>query len=346
MRNKSEPTRAKDVEHPFAHLGGIVDPKASGSRELDSLSTEELRECLKRFKEKIEWIEARLRYLTAVIGALGPIPQKQEWIVERKTTATSDFRELESLSIGELWESHTQLKAEIERVETRLIMVAICVLGQIPEHQQKCVAQRLIGVAHSYNLCLALERTHPTLGGRSQILQKVADSSGRLLKALGIDDPAYIARGLAGGMPGGLGLLLPDLYTIGVQRRGSTETADIGSGVKNMLMLLSDLHEVAARAARELGGGVPKGHGGKRRDGPGAFRVLVVQIIEIYRDVRDRHPESGPPPRFNSPLIDFIRACLRAIDPKLAGAESTTNEAIRGHLNYWLKWKRTVEQAG
>ena len=97
--------------------------------------------------------------------------------------------------------------------------------GPIPQDEQIRIAERAIGAARSYILRLVVKRNNPPPGEQRQIWEKVAASSGQLLKALGIDDPAYLARGLPDGMPGGLGLLFPsDLHSIAVERRGSTET--------------------------------------------------------------------------------------------------------------------------
>jgi hypothetical protein len=216
--------------------------------------------------------------------------------------------------------------------------------GPIPHDEQKRIAERTIVAAHSYIFRLAIERKNPSLGKQRQIWKKVVASSGQLLKSLGIDDPADVARGLAGGMPRGRGPLFPiqNLHRIAVERRGSTETMDVGSRFMNMLVVVSDLNEVATCVVRDLDRTAPKVHGGARRTGPGAVAALVHQIIDIYDGVRERHSGSGPPTGYGPPLINFIRACLQVIQPALARNSATTDHMIKAHLRSWRRRKQPM----
>jgi hypothetical protein len=55
---------------------------------------------------------------------------------------------------------------------------------------------------------------------------------------------------------------------------------------------------------------VPRTHGGPRREGHTPATGLVDRLIEIYVNLRTQFPESGPPPAFGKPLLQFVRAGL------------------------------------
>jgi hypothetical protein len=100
-----------------------------------------------------------------------------------------------------------------------------------------------------------------------------------------------------------------------------------------LMHLLSDLHEAAARTARNFAPGAHMGHGGKRRDRQSAEGELIYKILDIYAEVRERHPDSGPKPGFGGPLLRFVRACLRVIDLSLE--KRMTGTKIGGHFTRW-----------
>ena len=137
----------------------------------------------------------------------------------------------------------------------------------------------------------------------------------------------------AGPLPPRLGLLLPGLQRVAIERRASVATMGAFQRGTTLLLLLSDLVETAGRLSGEMlgnGRGRPKGQ-------PSAVARLAHEIIGIYDSVRRRHPESGPKLAFDRQLIRFVRACFAVIDPEIARESQTTNEMIRGHLRSWRK---------
>ena len=55
--------------------------------------------------------------------------------------------------------------------------------------------------------------------------------------------------------------------------------------------------------------------GGPRRK-PTPAGALIRDAINLYAELRDQYPESGPPPGFGGPMVRFIRSlgALAAID--------------------------------
>jgi hypothetical protein len=237
------------------------------------------------------------------------------------------------------------------------VFAAIDPKARIPHDVRNRLAERVIGAAYVYRLRSQVEHALPPAQVRKW-LKDVAAAAERLLKLLGIHDAESIAKGwpttdellgpggaaiaakALGGLPWPLGLLLPSMQTLAVERRGDTVTIDALTRMKILLLLLSDLVEVAKRLAKrgaEEPGHYPTGYGGARRQGPSATGAMVRDIIEVYADIRECHPESGPKPGYGPALVGFVRACLHVIEPSLGAVERTTDEMINGHFKSWKK---------
>jgi hypothetical protein len=245
--------------------------------------------------------------------------------------------------------------ARIEADPAQHFAAAVEVLdpkGILPRDERKRVVDYLVVAADGYMLRQEFEARTPLPSEQRQKDKRIADLAAQLLKALGVDDPASLAHGwpappplgssqdelrayfdrTAGPLPPGIELLLPELYRVAVDRRGSAATMVALERGRTLSVLLSDLVEAARRAAE-----APLSRRGRPKGQPSAVADLVYQIIAIYDGVRRRHPKSGPPTGYRPPLTGFVRASLRAIDP--AKASTTTDEMIRGHLNSWRKLK-------
>jgi hypothetical protein len=115
-------------------------------------------------------------------------------------------------------------------------------------------------------------------------------------------------------------------------------------------VLLSDLVEAAEQSAREVS--TRRGLGGDRRTGELTPEGELIQaIIKLYIDFRNRFPSSGPKPKRDERLREFVRSGLElavsgvrvgpdgkkyepwnmaAIDCDLPKPTRTTDAAIRG----------------
>jgi hypothetical protein len=230
--------------------------------------------------------------------------------------------------------------------------------GRLPPNVRKSVIEHLLVAAHGYLLRRQVEERTLMPSEQREVYEKIATSAEHLLGALGFADPAALAHGwpalppspppecaerelqaqrelqahlerTAGLLPPGLGLLLPELQRVAIERRASVATMGAFQRGMTLLLLLSDLVETAGRLSREL----PGGRRGKPKGQPGAVAQLVHEIIGIYASVRRYHPGSGPKPAFGGPLVRFVRASLAVIDQEME--TRTTDEMIRGHLNSW-----------
>jgi hypothetical protein len=224
----------------------------------------------------------------------------------------------------------------------------------LPRDERKRVVDYLVVAADGYMLRQEFEARTPLPSEQRQKDKRIADLAAKLLKALGVDDPTPLAHGwpalppprssqdelrahfdrIAGSLPPGIELLLPELYRVAVERRGSAVTMVALERGRTLSVLLSDLVEASRRAAE-----APLGRRGRPKDQPSAVADLVCEIIAIYDGVRRRHPDSGRPTGHGPILTGFVRACLQVIDPELAQERRTTNEMIRGHLSSWRKRK-------
>src|SRR5262249_34725855 len=83
-------------------------------------------------------------------------------------------------------------------------------------------------------------------------------------------------------------------------------------------------------AALEIATGYKPDRGGKRRAGPTAEVELMQSLMESYAALRNSFPSSGPQPAFDRALKQFVRSCLRLVDPRLAEPSQITDAAIRG----------------
>ena len=231
------------------------------------------------------------------------------------------------------------------------VIEAIAEAGLIPMDEQECIAQRAIGAAHIYKFRSVVEEAELPPARRRKLYKDIGVCSAPLLKLLGVKDPKLIAyawptaKGRAGRrqrakpagspqtLPWQITLMLPDLQRVAVERRGYAVTLDaLGRGI-TLMQLLSDSAEAAARTARKLAPQAPMGRGGKRREGQSAEGELIHKILDIYAEVRERHPNSGPKPGYGGPLLRFVRACLRVFD--LGMEKRMTDTMIRGHFTRW-----------
>src|SRR5262249_49394803 len=130
--------------------------------------------------------------------------------------------------------------------------------------------------------------------------------------------------------------LLTWLYRVAVERRPATAAISSDERLTSLILLLSDLVEAAERCALEaaercaleMATGYKPDWGGKRRAGPTAEVELMQSLMESYAALRNSLPSSGPQPAFDRALKQFVRSCLRLVDPRLASR--ITDAAIRG----------------
>jgi hypothetical protein len=214
----------------------------------------------------------------------------------------------------------------------------------IPQRERDRIANRLIFAAAVYRVRKKAPKLTPAQ--HSRWLEGAAAISTRLVKHLYGKDPAALASGWSGGgLQSPLGLLLPTLQEVAVERRRDATTAAVLlSRVITLSLMLADLVDAANRDARrreivqQASANPHHGHGGKRREGPNPTGELVHTTFDIYASVRKRYPKSGPRPAFGGPMIGFVRACLAVIDP---GLQNMTASRIRGHYDRWRARART-----
>jgi hypothetical protein len=122
-------------------------------------------------------------------------------------------------------------------------------------------------------------------------------------------------------------------------------------GVLGALVTLSD--QVETIIPRRF----PKKHGGNRKQGPPASAELIQTLFATYAALRERFPESGPPPGFGKALERFVRAGLQfavdyppifdsggvpcpqwgaaLVDADLPNPSKTTSDMIRAIYRRW-----------
>jgi hypothetical protein len=181
------------------------------------------------------------------------------------------------------------------------VFAAIDPKARIPQDVRNRLAERVIGAAGVHGLRSLMEATTLPPAQVLKWLQDVATTTERLLGLLGIQDAASIAKGwphdefmAPGGvvkvpraLPSQFGLLMPPMQVVAVERRGADATMHALPRIITLSMMLSDLIETVGRKARQLISNAPKGHGGKRRKGPGVVADLIHELFNIYADIRE-----------------------------------------------------------
>jgi hypothetical protein len=143
-------------------------------------------------------------------------------------------------------------------------------------------------------------------------------------------------------------LALPELCRIGSRHRPN-QIWNPPQGLSLLAAMLADLVEVEAGTDTVFDTPVPRTHGGPRRESHTPATGLVDRLINIYVDMRSQFLDSGPPPAFGNPLLQFVRAGLafavatrtiRLVDEDLEPPEAAymetnlptrvTDDAIRG----------------
>ena len=217
--------------------------------------------------------------------------------------------------------------------------------GELPEEGQYDLAVRIINVSQIYELRKLVEKQHfPLPHQQRERLNRIGASASRLLAQLGVNEPKSVAGGVRRGsiQPTVPTSLLLRLYDVALERR-PTATASAEERMTTLLILLSDLVEAAERCALETGTQYRPGRGGSRREGQITAEVQLIQaVIESYAELRNRFPNSGPPPAFDGQLRKFVRSGLklgasasRFVDSDLPKPSRITDAAIRGAFVRW-----------
>jgi hypothetical protein len=217
--------------------------------------------------------------------------------------------------------------------------------GELPEEGQYDLAVRIISASGIYELRELVERQRfPLPHMQQKHLSRIGASARALLALLGIANAESVAKGVRRGSihPTVPPTLLLELYRIAVERR-PTATASAQERITTLIMLLSDLVETAERCALETGTRYRHGRGGERRAGQVTAEVeLIRAIIASYAELRNRFPNSGPPPAFDKTLRKFVRSALklvvsasRFVDTHLFEPGRITDDAIRAVFNRW-----------
>jgi hypothetical protein len=133
-------------------------------------------------------------------------------------------------------------------------------------------------------------------------LKEIGTTAGRLLRLLHRDGEPWNPHPAAT-------LALPQLCRIASEHRPN-QIWDPHQGLSLLGEMLADLAEVAAQADAIFEAPFPKTHGGERGEGHEPATGLVHRLIEVYKDLRARFPDSGPRSAFGKPLLQFVRAGL------------------------------------
>lgn len=217
--------------------------------------------------------------------------------------------------------------------------------GHLPLNGKKELLNRLIVARLSYSFRVMIDppeksrsrqasQAFPTHSQQLSRLVKIQRSAKRLLKLLGIEDPASIA---VEPFEKGMGILhsvattwlLTSLSCVATGRRGDRATLGALERIEVLLLLLSDLVEAADQSAEQVRAHmvakmvrdedtnrtkIPNSgrsaRGGKRRRGETAESMLVRSLIEAYIALRARYPNSGPSVSCDDALRAFVRAGL------------------------------------
>jgi hypothetical protein len=238
------------------------------------------------------------------------------------------------------------------------------VFGHLPKAGQYELAVCLGKASGAYRLRKLVEKQQRGLPNRVKHLNRISASAKRVVNLLGINDANSVAADVS---PWSIHPIVPylvtRLYSVAVERRPATARVGADERMASLILLLSDLVEAAKRSALETGAEYRPGHGGKRRAGPTAEVGLVQAIIEAYAELRRRFPNSGPQLAFDQRLKKFIRLGLKlavtsayvvrvdakgkrrrhrppemaVVDPRLPTESRTTDDAIRGAYERYVK---------
>jgi antitoxin HicB len=176
--------------------------------------------------------------------------------------------------------------------------------GPLPIDGQTELADRLIGARGQYLSHRMSESDKAARQGvRRTRLGEIGAFADRLLRLLHRDraDPQ------PWNLHPAITLALPQLVRISSEHRPS-QIWD--QGLSRFAAMLVDLAEAGAQADAAFDTRLPRTRGGSRREGRTPASGLVDRLIEVYVDLRTRFPESGPPPAFGNPLLQFVRAGL------------------------------------
>jgi len=219
--------------------------------------------------------------------------------------------------------------------------------GSLPNEGQLQLANQLIEAREQYVyhvISLAHDTTRPShLRNRLQAIGSTAEQLLRLLHRDGAEPAPWNTHHVITGA-------LPELCRIGTERRPN-QIWDPPQGVSLLGAMLGDLVEAGATADAIYPVRHPERHGGNRKRGlSNPASNLIERLIDIYAELREMYPGSGPPPAVGKPLIQFVRAGLTFavsirkspdgskrpsfeaafMDPDLPKETRTTDDAIRG----------------
>jgi hypothetical protein len=196
---------------------------------------------------------------------------------------------------------------------------------ELPQHELAWIADQLIGMGSAYELRIGAEASTLEPAREIERLRTMETAVASFFEALGTETiPSQ-----HGGLPAPLGMLLPDVVNV-----AAIDGPTVLRNTRIMLRILWAVGKAAGRAADMAAYNSPaRGHGGARRDRPAPITDLVHRLLDVYANIRERFPNSGPKPGFGGPLIRFIRASLDVIDQDVS--RRMTDNSIRGHFNSW-----------
>ena len=234
--------------------------------------------------------------------------------------------------------------------------VVLDAFGPLPEVGQCDLAIRIINSLKIYELRKLVEKQQfPRRYQQKTRLTNIGASGRRMLALLGIEEAESIKQGVPRGsiQPTVPTSLLVRLYDVGVERRPKA-TASADERMTTLLILLSDLVEAAERLALETGTQYRPGRGGSRRKGQITAEVQLIRaVIESYAELRNRFPNSGPPPAFDGQLRKFVRSVLTLVvsaspfvDPNLPEPNRITDDAIRAAFERWRSQSKAKTAVG
>ena len=259
--------------------------------------------------------------------------------------------ELENVRPGRLL---TELR--LGQISPLTFGVVLDAFGPLPEVGQCDLAIRIINSLKIYELRKFVEKQQlPRRYQQKTRLTNIGASGRRMLALLGIEEAESIKKGVPRGsiQPTVPTSLLLRLYDVGVERRPKA-TASADERMTTLLILLSDLVEAAERLALETGTQYRPGRGGSRRKGQITAEVQLIRaVIESYAELRNRFPNSGPPPAFDGQLRKFVRSVLTLVvsaspfvDPNLPEPNRITDDAIRAAFERWRSQSKAKTAVG
>jgi hypothetical protein len=239
--------------------------------------------------------------------------------------------------------------------------------GPLPDQGQLDLAKQLVAAVGVYRLEISM--TEPRPAEESARLTRIAQSAGRLLKQLGVDDPHALTTDPAKAQlhSWGAGWLTAELYKVAMEGP-ATAVPPAAERWTSLLLLLSDLKVAADRCASMASQWSPRGsgirrRGGRSRAGPDKKGRLLAGLFETYAALRRQFPSSGPKLACDEKLKKFVRAGLalaassappfrgvsgknyeladKATGSDLSKASVTTDDAIRRAFDRWRQANQT-----